>query len=91
MVQLTEEMVARLDAEAQRRGVSRSAVVREAVTAYLSQDREAELSRLIVEGYTRFPPGVPDEWGDLEAQADRSTRELNRRLEQEEKEAGLEW
>ena len=30
-------------------------------------DREAAIDRAIVEGYTRIPPGTPDEWGDVES------------------------
>jgi hypothetical protein len=91
MVQLTDELVAELDREAARLGSSRSALIRDAVVTYLAQHSEAEKIRRYVEGYRRFPPGEPDEWGDLEAQADREHRVLSRRLEDEERAAGLEW
>lgn len=55
LVQLTDELLRRLDARAAREGRSRSELVREAITSYLATDREAEIDRLIVEGYTRHP------------------------------------
>ncbi len=60
-----------------------------AVSSYLNESREAEISRRIVEGYRRTPPGTPDGWGDLEALADASTRETLQRLDAEEREAGF--
>ena len=90
MVQLTDELLGLLDDEARRRGVSRSALIREALDRYLAESRERDLARSIVEGYTRIPPATPDEWGDAEAQADRSTVELLRRLDAEERTGGRE-
>ena len=55
LVQLTDELLERLDARAAREGRNRSELVREAIADYLAADREAELDRLIVEGYTRQP------------------------------------
>lgn len=49
------------------RGVSRSKVIRDAVEAYLHDDREEELERRFREGYARIPAGTPDEWGDPDA------------------------
>ena len=89
MVQLTEELINLPDAEAQRRKVSRSALIRDAVAAYLEQAREASLDAAIVAGYDRLPPGAPDEWGDLAAQADVATEELMQRLNEEERAQGL--
>jgi metal-responsive CopG/Arc/MetJ family transcriptional regulator len=88
MVQLTEELVAALDAEAARRGVSRSAVLREAATEYLAATRGATLDESIVAGYTRVPQSEPDEWGDLADLADRRRRETLERLAVEERSAG---
>src|SRR5512132_1929403 len=68
MVQLTDELLARLDRRAATANVSRSQVIRDAIEAYLASDREAEIDRLIREGYTRTPQGGEfdvDEWGDL--------------------------
>lgn len=91
MVQLTDELVSLLDAEADRRGVSRSALIREVLDRYLKEGREAEVGRRIVEGYRRFPQAALDEWGNLGALADRSTAETLKRLDTEEREAGITW
>ncbi|CAN5291846.1 hypothetical protein BH18ACT4_BH18ACT4_07110 [soil metagenome] len=90
IVQLTEDLVAALDAAAVRRGVSRSALIRAAVTAFLADDGEDATTRAIVEGYRRFPPGPPDEWGRVEALGERATLELLQRLDAEEQAAGVE-
>jgi len=55
LVQLSDELLAELDARAAREGRNRSELIREALTGYLAADREAEIDRLIVEGYTRAP------------------------------------
>jgi predicted transcriptional regulator len=89
MVQLSDELVARLDTEAARRGTSRSGLIREILEEALAQDREAWIGRRIVEGYTRLPPGVPDDWGSLEALSDAATYDALRRLDSEEQRAGL--
>jgi len=61
LVQLSDELLAELDARGAREGRSRSAVVRDAVEEYLGSDRRAEIDRLHVEGYTRIPQ--EDIWG----------------------------
>lgn len=85
LVQLTDELLARLDEEAARKGVSRSAVLREAVTRYFASADEVD--RAIVEAYTRVPPGTPDAWGDIEVEGDRAGAELLARLDEEERRA----
>jgi Arc/MetJ-type ribon-helix-helix transcriptional regulator len=60
LVQLTDELLAQLDARATREGRSRSELIREAVTGYLTPEREAEIDRQIVEGYTREPQTAPE-------------------------------
>jgi metal-responsive CopG/Arc/MetJ family transcriptional regulator len=62
LVQFSEELLERLDRYRAREGRTRSDVVREAVERYLAADREAEIDRLIVEGYRRQPPAAV--WGD---------------------------
>jgi metal-responsive CopG/Arc/MetJ family transcriptional regulator len=54
-VQLSGELLARLDSYQAPEGRSRSDVVREAIERYLATDREAEIDRLIVDAYTRQP------------------------------------
>jgi metal-responsive CopG/Arc/MetJ family transcriptional regulator len=65
LVQLSDELVQRLDSYRAREGRSRSDVVREAIERYLAADREAESDRLIVEAYTRQPP--EDVWTEQAA------------------------
>jgi Arc/MetJ-type ribon-helix-helix transcriptional regulator len=88
MVQLTEDLVALLDREAARRGVSRSALIRTALEEFLQDDHEAAISRRIVDGYVRIPPETPDEWGDLAETTDRASVDLLRRLDAEERRQG---
>ncbi len=90
IVQLSTDLLQLLDQEAARRGVSRSALVRKALEDFLRDEREAAISRQIVEGYTRIPPGTPDEWGDLEVVAEQATVDLLRRLDSEERRQGHE-
>ena len=90
LVQLTEEQVVALDHRARRDGVSRSQLIRQAVDSLLADDEEARIDAAIVEGYRRIPAGTPDEWGDLEAHLDQNTRETLRRLDEEERQAGVE-
>lgn len=88
MVQLNDELVALLDREAAGRGISRSAVIRDAIAAYFAESTEKRIDALIRDGYTRVQPATPDEWGDMDRIADRSTRELAQRLDAEEREQG---
>jgi Arc/MetJ-type ribon-helix-helix transcriptional regulator len=90
LVQLSEEQVVALDRRAQRDGVSRSQLIRRAVDAFLADDEEARIDAAIIEGYRRIPPGTPDEWGDLGASLDHHTRETMQRLDEEERQAGVE-
>ncbi len=75
LVQLSEELLAVLDARAARERRSRSELIREALDAYLEADREAAISAAIVEGYTRIPQ---DEHDDLEGWARRGARDMLR-------------
>jgi predicted transcriptional regulator len=89
LVQLTDELLAELDAEAARRGVSRSALLRDAVTAYLAEARGDAATDALVAGYRRVPPETPDSWGNLEAERARASAETLQRLDAEERAAGL--
>lgn len=89
MVQLTDELVTLLDDEAARLGLSRSALIRDLLETALHDDRERELSRLIVDGYTRIPQGAPDDWGTPGEQGDQATSDLLARLDAEEHDSGL--
>ena len=56
IVQLTDELLAELDARRAREGRSRSELIRDAIESYLAADREAAIDAAIVDGYTRVPP-----------------------------------
>ncbi len=68
LVQLSDELIAALDREAARRGVSRSALIREAVESHLNNAIEAEIDRKIVAAYTRVPQTSEElEWASAQA------------------------
>ncbi len=67
LVQLSDELVALLDARAAKTGRSRSDLIRTAVERDLAADREAAIDRAIIEGYTRIPPGELDAWAEASA------------------------
>jgi metal-responsive CopG/Arc/MetJ family transcriptional regulator len=56
LVQLTSDLLRRLDERAAREGRSRSALIRDAIEAYLYDEERDRISREIVEGYERIPP-----------------------------------
>ena len=89
MVQLTDTLVGLLDQEAGRRGISRSALIRDLLEESLRDEREVEIDRQIVEGYTRVPTATPDEWGELARQSGAGTSDLLARLDAEERDAGF--
>lgn len=68
MVQLTEELLAELDARAARDGVSRSHLIRQAVTELLAADRHAQQVRAFEEAY-RAHPDTDEEMQVAEANA----------------------
>ncbi len=55
LVQLSDELLRRLDERAVREGRSRSALIREAIEALLHDEEKARIDREIREGYERFP------------------------------------
>ncbi|MDH4277585.1 MAG: ribbon-helix-helix domain-containing protein [Acidimicrobiia bacterium] len=91
MVQLSDELVAALDDEAELRNMSRSALIRQAVTEFLHGQRQSRAVDAYVEGYRRVPPQTPDGWGDLEAANDRAGHETAERMDLEADQAGVEW
>lgn len=67
-MQLTEDLVRRLDRLGGETGRSRSALVRDAVERYVAAESEAEKDRRLIEGYTRFPPDHEfDSWAEESA------------------------
>jgi metal-responsive CopG/Arc/MetJ family transcriptional regulator len=55
LVQLTRRLLQRLDERAAREGRSRSALIRDAIEAYLYDEEQARIDREIREGYERIP------------------------------------
>lgn len=90
MVQLTDDLVNALSEEAQRQGVSRSALMRAVLQEYLETKSQHAVGRQIADGYRRVPPVTPDEWGDLPGMTDRATVDMLVRLDAEERAGGLE-
>lgn len=56
LVQLDDDLVARLDEIAERSSVSRSELLRRAAHAVIEADERAEADRRLVEGYSKYPP-----------------------------------
>jgi hypothetical protein len=76
LVQLTDDLVDVLDAIAAKQGVTRSALIRTVLEGFVQDEDEAEKDRRMVEGYTRIPPGTPDEWGNLDDWAEWAARRI---------------
>lgn len=55
LVQLSDELLGRLDERAAREGRSRSALIRDAIEEYLYDEAKAKIDREIIEGYERIP------------------------------------
>jgi len=90
MVQLNEDLLESLDVVAARRGVSRSALIRELVVDGLERSGAAAVGERIADGYRRMPQALPDEWGDPVTMADVATEDLLVRLDAEDRAAGHE-
>ncbi len=56
LVQLDDDLVAKLDKLAKRAEVSRSELLRRAALAVLQADEWAQADKRLVEGYTKYPP-----------------------------------
>lgn len=56
LVQLSDDLIARLDTRAAAARRSRSDLIREAIERYLTDDPAAAIDAAIVDGYTRIPP-----------------------------------
>lgn len=55
MVQLNQALLELLDARATRDGISRSQLIRDAVTSYLERDAQTAALQRVVDGYGRIP------------------------------------
>lgn len=74
LVQLTTDLLRRLDERAVREGCSRSALIRNAIEAYLYDEERDRITREIIEGYERIPP-TPWEMNLAEANAREAVEE----------------
>lgn len=74
LVQLSDELLRRLDERAAREGRSRSALIREAIEAYLYDEENARIDREIREGYERIPE-TEEEMREAEANVRRMIEE----------------
>ena len=93
MVQLTDELIERLDAEASRRQCSRSVLIREAIAEHLDRNSIADKERRYVASYSERPQsaGDVDAWGDLDHIAGSATRAAMADLDAAEAEQGTSW
>lgn len=91
MVQLTDELVKRLDEEANSRHLSRSALIRNVLKDFLDTESEAAKVARYVEGYRRMPPPTIDEWGVLEDHGQEEVHKMMRELDAPEEAAGFPW
>lgn len=66
LVHLPPAMIEELDRRRERFGVSRSQMIRDAVSAYVRDD-DAELAQQYRNAYEDKPLTHADEWGDLNA------------------------
>ena len=70
LVQLTDDLLTRLDERAAREHRSRSTLIREAIEDYLRDELQAEIDRRIIEGYRNHPQSSDeDAWAEANARA----------------------
>lgn len=74
LVQLSDELLRRLDERAAREGRSRSSLIRDAIEAYLFDEDKARIDREIIEGYERIPE-TDEEMESVEASAREAVEE----------------
>ena len=74
LVQFTTDLLRRLDERAAREGRSRSALIRDAIEAYLHDEERDRITREIIEGYERIPP-TEEEMAIAELEAREAIRE----------------
>lgn len=87
LVQLTDELVERLDRRASKRGISRSRLIRELLAEASAADQDAETSRRLIDGYRGAPQTEwTDDWGDLEQWSEELSRRNLAALRAEERE-----
>jgi hypothetical protein len=91
MVQLSDELVKRLDEEARSRNVSRSALIRTVLTQFLDEESLRAKIERYVESYRRMPQPTVDQCGNLEEDAERDLARMFQEIDAGEEAAGLVW
>jgi predicted DNA-binding protein len=88
LVQLTTELIERLDSRADAIGVSRSRLIRDLLESALAEQAEEELSAQMIAGYRRVPQSDGrDAWGDLDQWSEVMGRRSGAALAQDEEES----
>lgn len=67
LVHLPPALIEDLDRRRERSGISRSQMIRDAITAYVRDDDNGALAQQYRAAYEETPLTHPDEWGDLDA------------------------
>jgi predicted transcriptional regulator len=91
IVQLNSDLLDALDQEAEAAGISRSALIRQAIEDHLVSTGKALVDKALADGYKLIPQGARDEWGITLEQSRQNTRRTLERLDAEEDAAGLTW
>lgn len=73
-VELTDDLLRRVDERAAREGESRSALLRKAIEIYLGDEKRQRITQEIIEGYKRIPP-TDEEMAIAEASAREAVEE----------------
>lgn len=70
LVQLTDQLVVKIDSLAASRELSRSELIRQVLAAFVEREDHEEKVRRDIEGYTKFPPTDEfDAWHEESARA----------------------
>ena len=88
LVQLTTELIERLDRRAEAVGVSRSRLIRDLLESVLDEQAEEELAAQMTAGYRRVPQSDGrDAWGDLDQWSEVMSRRSRAALSNDEEES----
>lgn len=67
LIHMPTDLIEEIDARAHRENVSRSHLIRQAVSAFLSSEPREELASRVAQAYEDQPLSTADQWGDLES------------------------
>jgi Arc/MetJ-type ribon-helix-helix transcriptional regulator len=84
-VRLPDDLVADIDriVGAKGRPANRTEAVRQALEVFVRAELRRQIDEALVRGYTLFPTGTVDEWGDLDAQTEANHRRTIAELDRE--------